>query len=81
MADSDPEKTISLVHLWFDPEQNVTSNFIFLSKATWVWYSRKKSLEKSNVRNSIYGLLCNFGILQPLQIRFLSIKILKNESV
>ena len=34
--------SISLVNLWFDPEQNVTSGFIFSSKATWVGYSRKK---------------------------------------
>ena len=74
----------SLVHLWFDPEQNVTSNFILLSEATWIGYSRKKSLEKSNGRNPFYGLLCNFGITAkggPLQTRFLGIKILENESV
>ena len=44
----------------------------------------KKSIEKYNGRNPIYGLLCNFGIAAkggPLQTRFLGIKILENESV
>ena len=72
------------MHLWFDPEQIVTSDFIFFSKPTWVGYSRKKSIEKYNGRNPFYGLLCNFGITAkggPLQTRFLGIKILENESV
>ena len=28
--------SISLVHLWFDPKQIVKSDFILLSKPTWV---------------------------------------------
>ena len=55
----------SLVHLWFDPEQIVTSDSILFSKLIWVGYSRKKSIEKYNGRNPIYiyGLLRKFSFL------------------